>query len=532
MKINLEKACIGFLVGILLYCLCNKKFLIEGINGQVNTCKGLSPTCDEEKLCWVEGDNVCSANDQKQCEDAGFIWCGTGGKVETCDDKLQRLCGQHKGDAFQCAKCGSDNQQELKSAGCSNYDISAWCAGAPSPGPAPPTPPCPEAEKIAKDRGLDKLPQCTNEQCFKVNEDGIEDRVCGDNSTYTNGADCGNCEQLRFFGNKNNICILTENCKKNTCLTENIQAEYYESGKLIFKNSTNDSMYVVIENHNSDYIKIKNTPNIIKGQYDFYEVRPDMNLTFDLNKNDGEWLAGKAFIIKNPPNDPVFNGNALGGLEWTIKRDTDREGRTGMIASANLSAVDGINFNAKMKIYNVVCGGVNMKETNLNFNDCPFKGTNADGLQTCKTPDIQEHFINSNCPQAVVDACGPNWKKSDACYYTNIKNKFDCLEKWAQPNISANREEWLDFIGDNSIYSWSYDEIQILQPQNPPYFQHQPLPEYNNWKSSQHYKCISDFECDEKCYGFVGNNPRKPLVSCLVPSRTNPSIVFTIKDIM
>ena len=31
MKINLEKACIGFLIGILLFCVCNKMFLIEGV---------------------------------------------------------------------------------------------------------------------------------------------------------------------------------------------------------------------------------------------------------------------------------------------------------------------------------------------------------------------------------------------------------------------------------------------------------------------------------------------------------------------
>ena len=33
-----------------------------------------------------------------------------------------------------------------------------------------------------------------------------------------------------------------------------------------------------------------------------------------------------------------------------------------MIASANLSAVDGINFNSEMNIYNVICGGVNIKK--------------------------------------------------------------------------------------------------------------------------------------------------------------------------
>ena len=31
-------------------------------------------------------------------------------------------------------------------------------------------------------------------------------------------------------------------------------------------------MYVVIENSNSDYNIVKNTPNMTKGMYDFYEV--------------------------------------------------------------------------------------------------------------------------------------------------------------------------------------------------------------------------------------------------------------------
>ena len=43
-------------------------------------------------------------------------------------------------------------------------------------------------------------------------------------------------KDLPFFANKDNICTLTDNCKKNTCLTENIPAINYDpAGKLILR---------------------------------------------------------------------------------------------------------------------------------------------------------------------------------------------------------------------------------------------------------------------------------------------------------
>lgn len=519
---------------LLLLCIMYYTFDCGCYNRVINGFSVGGVTCMPGQMC-PPGTIECPKCEKPPCECPNI----------QCDSKIKELCGEDVRSESTCDMCIGKHQFDFRKATCDPKQINEFCRGeinpppppgpSPSPSPSPPSPPCPEAEKIARDRGLDKLPQCTNDQCFKVDENGNNIRVCGSDSTYTNGEGCGNCKDLPYFPNKNNICILTDNCKKNTCLTENIPAINYDpAGKLIFQNSTNASMYVVIENTNSDYKKVKNTPKMTKGMYDFYEVISNGNLTFDLNKNNGEWIAGKSFIIKNSPKNQVFNGNSLGGLEWTIKYDTDGEGNSGMIASANLSAVDGINFNSQMNIYNVICGGVNMKKTNLDFNNCPFKGNNADGIPSCKTPDIQKDFIDSTCPNAVIDECGPGWKKSDPCYYNNIKNKYPCLQKWTRnpETIEGKRKQWLEFIGENSIYAWSYDEIQILQPKTYPYSTTEPLPESAGWKSSQHYKCISDFECDEKCFGYVGNNPVSPLVSCLVPSSKKPSIVFTITDIM
>ena len=59
MKINLEKICIGFFIGIMFFCICNK--IVEGMAKQLGSCcwpgqcsKGL--TCSFNPTKWAEAD--------------------------------------------------------------------------------------------------------------------------------------------------------------------------------------------------------------------------------------------------------------------------------------------------------------------------------------------------------------------------------------------------------------------------------------------------------------------------------------------
>ena len=157
MKINLEKACIGFLVGILLYCLCNKKFLIEGLTGPVNTCRdnqcadagdersGCEASCDETKLCFDPkakrcndvGMNAGSNKESKEkCEGANFTWCGSGAPEEICDYKLNEI-GCLRESVEACKVCVGEHQRLAREAKCSVSDIQELCQNAPGPGPDP-----------------------------------------------------------------------------------------------------------------------------------------------------------------------------------------------------------------------------------------------------------------------------------------------------------------------------------------------------------------------------------------------------------
>jgi hypothetical protein len=52
-----------------------------------------------------------------------------------CAAALQDACGASRHSVFTCAQCAGDNQQQLRAAGCTNDDISAWvrpCSAFPS----------------------------------------------------------------------------------------------------------------------------------------------------------------------------------------------------------------------------------------------------------------------------------------------------------------------------------------------------------------------------------------------------------------
>tara|TARA_B100001121_G_scaffold179326_1_gene156500 strand:+ start:344 stop:1774 length:1431 start_codon:yes stop_codon:yes gene_type:complete len=459
---------------------------------------------------------------------------------------------------------GKLTEQDCESLG----DPFKWCPVKQAPGPPDrsPAPPAPDSDRAACDvadkigntyfKWNDgKIPGCRNDQCIRTEEQmkqnpKLSKRVCGPKNVWTDGDACrDNCMGLLGLDTMN-LCVLTDNCKKNPCEIKLIDAENYGSpGKLVFKNYTNHPIYVVIDKTTQGYQQATKPwgQHGSVGNYNFYQVAPSGSITFSFTT----WESGKAFIIPyltETIRGGTFNGNGLGGLEWTVKRSDDD---TGYIASGNLSAVDGINFNSKMTFYNIKCGDYNNRETKLNFDKFnKFRDTQTDGIPTYISPIIGKlgkPFVNDICLDAITDMCGVGWIKSDECYFENIKNKWNCLETMAKAEFNLSDDQrsqdfrsWVDFVssGDNTnIYAWAYDEIQIQDPtKGPPKCGGMPceLPaDHAGWKKSKHLKCISDELCGDECYGYVGNNRRRrPLIVCAEPSHIIPSVVFEITEIL
>lgn len=149
MKINLEKACIGFLIGILLFCVCNKMFMVEGY--EVEQCaQGKNERCRDGTLC----DNISNCVDPEACI------CPGGGPPppspeEICNDLIPEWCMKDSSDVpYGCADQAPGRSAEYKGRGlylCSTIyrDMGTcesdgqgeyiWCApkNAPGPGPGP-----------------------------------------------------------------------------------------------------------------------------------------------------------------------------------------------------------------------------------------------------------------------------------------------------------------------------------------------------------------------------------------------------------
>lgn len=439
MKINLEKACIGFLVGILIYCVCNKKFLIEGINGQVNTCRELSPaTCDEEKLCYVEGDKVCSANDQKQCKGEGFRWCGTGGKVETCDGKLEHLCGQHKGTVFDCAECAGDNQQALKSAGCSTDNIAAWCAGV-----QPPSPPGPPSQ----DNPNQHPPIEFNRGYIEYKNDHPSKKI------------------IIWFDQENPGTT-----------------QYIDPIIEFRKNSINNNIKIIDESGQEIPV------DTVKRSTNGFVLSPRMSLFLKLSGEDTKIQSGGNYftneVVPEAPNTTNTNR-----FEYTIiSKEGWAEGKT--MVTANYSYVNGYNsfFTLRKSINNseyVDFGGLSCNISDLSETTCNANGGTysniapgeVGGLTNQKNCFNPGKAMNSdNTFKYKSTAVGGDPIGCDGVQNLPPNYACNCLQTWySNPGskyyVSPDLIKWYKYIHNNcpSGYAWSYHEKEPANLNDPIY---------------------------------------------------------------
>jgi len=168
MKLKIETVLTGLLVGILLYCVYNQLFLVEGAEDGDQCAK-----CNAGAPCYMQDGDACAAiKDQRTCESAGApgkngIWCGDGGGSPSEDPDCSLMMeGRHNVnevgdwcselDEKQCRRyyeidedgrarlCWLGESQQGEPAGCSTFNMekggTVVCNVSP---PGPPTPPAP-----------------------------------------------------------------------------------------------------------------------------------------------------------------------------------------------------------------------------------------------------------------------------------------------------------------------------------------------------------------------------------------------------
>ena len=557
------------------------------------------PTKD---LC-VNPDNgqwACGESKQ-QCDDSGKIWCPD----VSCDASLKRLCGQAAlGTSAECTKCTGDNQLALQKGQCTATEIAKFCKGGDctdvfkktcpldkqknvgdcmmcvgehqqefeglgcsqddiydyckewTPVAPPDVPQCPQIDRT--------IQACTQSECTKPNGD----LKCGPANTYlskSRGACINTCTDASNYekdenGNPGDICYLNKGCKQNLCLPETVPSEVSDDvGKIKFKNQTNQGpMFVLFDKappalalatiSTKDTVKaaVKQTIGLPQSEKKyFYQVDNSETLVFDISKI--EWMSGKCYILGKDPktaHPDVFNGSGLGGLEWSVTAKT---------CHTNLSAVDGINFDSEVNVYNIECGGQHKRTCQLDWASCPNKQTTVDGQLTCKAPMVQRDFMKAVCNDALTEECAGGWTFESECYMKNIINKYECLKAWGNPDGSTNpdvtgvaggsldnRQKWLQFVsngGKCNIYPWSYGEQMIQEPSHAAPgtidtidFMKDDVVAMertaDNWVKSKDYLCLTSRKCGEFCDWKVVTNPNQPLIACEPNMNVNPPVKY------
>jgi len=284
----------------------------------------------------------------------------------------------------------------------------------------------------------------------------------------------------------------------------------------------------------------------------YYQVDNSETLVFDISQT--QWMSGKCYILGKDPNTAnpgVFNGSGLGGLEWSV---------TATACHTNLSAVDGINFDSEVHVFNIECGGQHERTCQLDWASCPNQQLTGDGQLTCKAPMAQREFMTAVCIDALQDECQAGWTFESDCYMKNIINKYECLKAWGNPDGSSqigveggsleHRQKWLQFLsngGKCNIYPWSYGEQMIQEPSDAALGTIDTIDfmtdngvamerTADNWVKSKDYLCLTSRKCDEFCDWKVVSNPNQPLIACepnvnLNPPVKYPVVLFQIKHI-
>lgn len=359
---DLKKVLIGLLIGTLLFCLCNKMFLVEGVEaGLVNNCRAKAKNPD-----------TCTA--ENRCFDTTNLVCNGVGSDLLADEELARQ------------KC-----EEVP-----GYE---WCEMGDTP-PTPPTPPSPQAECQEKHEHDEAFPSYDSEktklhiQVYNSSEGKI--RVWLDDLPFCPkmiGTDSKVDEEVKFncgaytqvdnpsTGKKgNNWQKLFEWFKENPEIEEDLKPKFY----LIDSNREQTDISNQIKTNYYDLeageiFKIT-PPHALEGdhllpQMCFYqaEAPSDQQIGESITTQNGDKFqyncGGAGIYFTEAPENPdkydniVVGPDAISRIEYNIN---------GGAIYFNLSGVDGINARYSIDIQNRLCcnGDGLYSQCNIDLDSC------------------------------------------------------------------------------------------------------------------------------------------------------------------
>ena len=224
----------------------------------------------------------------------------------SCENELNKLCGQTKGDPFRCASCAGDNQEQLHTAGCTNDKIAQWCAGE-SPSPSPPSSDI--CNNLNPTTCLSSTGNCVNIQPeAKANcNNNLTKEQCN-SAEYSDFKWCSNGPFRNKLENSHNYTIdVWNNTDKLIFVLVNVREPGYNNN---FENLWSPYIFNIGKNNDTEWKTSVNTigtkttktktTNDDKGVIHYiYTLNKNQSLRFKSNTNNNKWTSGNISVLSD-----------------------------------------------------------------------------------------------------------------------------------------------------------------------------------------------------------------------------------------
>ena len=492
--------------------------------------------------------------DGSPCPQCGKPSCECQGEIDTCDDKLNELCGSVQDNKGECDQCVGSHQAVLRAAGCTDTDINKYCDVGP--------------------QGPGNL-QFTNSTKYDM--------------VIIFPASRGNDTTTMFHSDEAMDAKITQLW---TPMIDDKIAPLYPIGPSQNPVIQGWTAYQELRKGDGQWKFIDGTIVI-----PYFVVPSDKTLTWIFNPDPENplpiWFSGAAGVFSNVdfPIKPSiktarinYTGNTL--MEWTYP------GQGSGNLSIDISGAAGVNADITVRTVNIngalnKCNNPNPESPSgcdvlaHNNGTCPSipgkweseKTNLSTKLKYCAPPGMTDDLpLNTEIVNATPGQCGPenncaecatgedlcksnpSYPKvpaTELCYAKNYSSRFGCNQWWDnkknEPAIAwkewfSNSKSYGGVLGSGggcNSYSWPYGEMEI---QNPPSDGHvlAGFPDFTttSWPSSNEFSCATSGEslpggsCDNKLVQVdsSGSTHKSPLLDC----QTYPAdaiIVFNVQYI-
>jgi len=471
MEISLEKILIGILIGILLFCIGKKMFMVEGVTG--NSCMSEPPCTTEACVYDLKG---CSYTPS---DPYGGVGCIGSTGCRFCGKPGHKPCGGHSPPAPPSPPTPP----------------SPYHPPSPPSPPSPPTPPSSPTNNICSkldpatclnydDYGGNCVHQDdpNNFGNYICNNGIIEESKCGTEGEGSTGRGFKWCKNGPYRNPVENPQGYNVDVWNNTGRKVYVQINIQENYGTAFDNYWQAYLIQGINGYwkqslQSNHKLVRWDGRTRDKYYIWYTLPNNSSLRFKPKSGNMSWKAGNITVVSEQPSSTIDTGG-LTKLEYTIDPP---------IISSNISAVDGFNIDVELRYYNA--NGENFDDTNtlrcdiLNKLDQIPEFCSEDSIR-CHVPTVeqmgaqewQESILREDpfscedvdgapgikncagCPTG-KNSCYPFSNPFAKCDLNEKRKKWGCYRFWYDNDKNPNAKKWLDLFDDKCpIYGWAYDE--------------------------------------------------------------------------